>query len=896
MKKPRILCVILALFMTLTAISGPAILPLAAAEAVDYVRDGLVSWYKGDRNTPDGHNTSSSVWHDLVSGHDLPVNTNASNYFTEEGLRVQGTKHYFPEEVLELVNDSYFTIEIEFGDFEPIGQDYNVFMNSTTDYFSLFRRVSEDVIEWKFGGGNTRPKIQNSLRYLGDHLLTFTCEYGGSIIMYVDGVEMARADCDLYMGADDLFIGQTSESRSYDALYKNIRFYSRPLTADEVEQNAYSMGYDPEEIFNAITHVTVAQPVTNIVGDVAMIRPVNSQAELEAMLSGETLPASAIYEINANLEVLDTEGRPFSTVAEVMEKTEFKVLSCFSIKDKSTATALTDYLHEIYFFDVQLMSADKEILKYAREKLPNCYGILDLRTEYADTADLSSEQLLDIRRAVKTYNASVAILPMGLCRNEDVQYLYERQVNVWSWGSASPDKTEMYFALLSGAMGIVTDATAEHLDIACNKLAQNTLTRVPTNVGHRGIPTIAPECTLEGSILAYEQGANVIEMDVYLTLDGHVVAMHDSTTGRTCDKDLHVESSTLAQLKKLYVNKGYETDPTYSKCRIPTLDEYLEWFKGKECLFFIEIKSGDPDIVPAIKNAIDKYNAYDQCSVITFNTNIMAAMRKDYPEMSVGALSSSHLMSGSSEAEINHVQFFIGPYNGTYNPYYGNCDAADLRACTMRGISVYPWTLPGDTTVISNFFLWGYGGLTNNSANLLGDTVRKIEFADDLTLELDSTTTIDYTVTYYNGTTAKQPSASVILLDGDATVRSNTITPLAEGDVTFMTAATFDLMGETTYVMYTQPVTVTIRSPESETVFETDTDTVTDSETASDTTALAESARETEPSTTRPDEGTADTSGDKPPAGGCKSAISGMALGIISLAAIITAAKKREDL
>ena len=80
-------------------------------------------------------------------------------------------------------------------------------------------------------------------------------------------------------------------------------------------------------------------------------------------------------------------------------------------------------------------------------------------------------------------------------------------------------------------------------------------------------------------------------MDVYLTKDGHVVAIHDSTTGRTCNENLAVESSTLEQLKRLYANKYYEEDPVYGQCRIPTLEEYLEWFKGKDCLFFIEIKS-----------------------------------------------------------------------------------------------------------------------------------------------------------------------------------------------------------------------------------------------------------------------------------------------------------------
>ena len=653
--------------MVMTALSG-ILVTTASAEEVDYVRDDLFAWYKGDENTRDGHDTQSTAWHDLIGNHDLPITTDSNNYFTEEGFHVQGQKHYFPEEILNLVNESYYTIEIEFGEFDATGDAYNVFMNSQNDNFSLFRRVSEDVIEWKFGGGNTRPKIGQSLRYLGGHLLTFTCEYGGDIIMYVDGTEMARAACDLYMGADNLFIGQTEASRGYEALYKNIRFYSRPLTADEVDQNARSMGYVPENISVIRNYISVAQPVTRIVGDVAVIRPVNSKAEFDQMMAGDVLPAAAVYTINDALEILDETGAPFSTIADVLEDSQKKIIPCFIIENRSEALALAAYLDDIYFYDVQIMSANRDTLHYARTLLPQCYGILDLRETYASETELTKEQLLDIRRAVKTYNASVAVLPVSLCRNQDVQYLYDRQVNIWAWGTDTPDETETYYALLSGAVGVVTDDTEGYLDIACNRLAPNTLTRVPSNVGHRGMPSMAPENTLEGSILAFEQGANVIEMDVYLSKDGHIVVMHDETTGRTCDKSIAVEQANLSVLKKFKVNKGYENDPVYADCRIPTLEEYFAWFKGKDCLFFIEIKSANTAIVPALKKLVEQYNIYDQCAVITFNENIMAAMREEYPEMSVGALSGIGMNSPSSDMDIPDVMSFIGTYNGTHNP------------------------------------------------------------------------------------------------------------------------------------------------------------------------------------------------------------------------------------
>ena len=888
MKLKRIICLLFAVAIVLTAFCVPIPLPTSAEETSDYVREGLFAWYRGS-DTP-----QSNAWQDSIGGHDLPVTVDSRNYFTEEGFHVEGSKHYFPEDILNLVNDSYYTIEIEFGDFRPIGEDYNVFMNSENDHFSLFRRVSQDVIEWKFGGGNTRPKIPDSLRYLGHRLLTFTCEYGESIVMYVNGVEMARATCDLYMGADNLFIGQTIESRSYEATYKNIRFYSRPLTAEEIAQNALAAGYDPTKAEMAPTHVTVAQPVTHIVGDVAVIRPINSQAELADMMENQVLPATAIYEINEKLEVLDADGIPFSTVVEVFEKGNYRIIPCFSFSDKETANALAAYLNEIHFSDVQLMSANREVLQFARALLPASVGILDLRAEYTHTTDLSTEQLLDIRRAIKTYSASVAILPDKLCRSEIVQYLYDRQVNVWAWGPPEPTDTEIYYALLSGAVGVVTDATDRHLEIACNRLAKNTLTRVPTNVGHRGIPSQAPENTLEGSILAYELGATVIEMDVYLSKDGHIVTMHDSSTGRTCNADLNVEASTLAELKKIYANKGFENHPTYSQCRIPALEEYMEWFKGKDCLLFIEIKSSNPAIVPTLKTLVDKYDMYDQCSVITFNRDIMAAMREDYPEMSVGALCDSSMSGivGAVEGYLRRDAQFFGPYNGTLNPYYGGLEGEALRACLIRGISVYPWTIDGNPRTLSQYFMWGYSGLTNNHANVFRTTVKRLTLAETDTYRLHASTKLVHTVTNYDQSTEEKPVDQIIVLEGEATVRRNTLTPHAEGELTFMTLASLSCMGQVNYIMYTQPETVRVESLQAEeTVVERDTENslppsaVTDETTSSGT--------PTDPPVTTPAESTT-----RPPQrqNGCHSALTSPILLLIPLGAMLIATRrKRKD-
>ena len=52
----------------------------------------------------------------------------------------------------------------------------------------------------------------------------------------------------------------------------------------------------------------------------------------------------------------------------------------------------------------------------------------------------------------------------------------------------------------------------------------------PLVVAHRGASYDAPENTLPAFKLAWEQGADAIEGDFFLTKDNQIVCIHDKTT------------------------------------------------------------------------------------------------------------------------------------------------------------------------------------------------------------------------------------------------------------------------------------------------------------------------------------------------------------------------------
>ncbi len=153
-------------------------------------------------------------------------------------------------------------------------------------------------------------------------------------------------------------------------------------------------------------------------------------------------------------------------------------------------------------------------------------------------------------------------------------------------------------------------------------------TRRQLIVAHRGASQIAPENTLAAFKLAWQLGADAIEGDFYLTRDGQIVTIHDDNTQRTAGVKHKVAECTLAELKQL--DFGSWKSPTYAGERIPTMAEVLSVVPdGKR--IFLEIKCG-PEIIPALKEALAHSKlAPSQTIVISFQQNVIRAVKKEIP-------------------------------------------------------------------------------------------------------------------------------------------------------------------------------------------------------------------------------------------------------------------------
>lgn len=143
---------------------------------------------------------------------------------------------------------------------------------------------------------------------------------------------------------------------------------------------------------------------------------------------------------------------------------------------------------------------------------------------------------------------------------------------------------------------------------------------VPKILAHRGLPQdfereglTGETCTaermrpprhrfLENTIpsiaAAFELGAQIVEIDVHPTTDGHLAVFHDWTVDCRTEGSGRTRDHSLAKLQALDVGYGYtsdggETFPFRGQGvgLIPSLTEVLEHFPGRR--FLIDIKSNE---------------------------------------------------------------------------------------------------------------------------------------------------------------------------------------------------------------------------------------------------------------------------------------------------------------
>ncbi|WP_232835553.1 glycerophosphodiester phosphodiesterase [Actinocorallia populi] len=238
-------------------------------------------------------------------------------------------------------------------------------------------------------------------------------------------------------------------------------------------------------------------------------------------------------------------------------------------------------------------------------------------------------------------------------------------------------------------------------------------------IAHRGASAHAPENTLAAFRLAGRMGADLIELDVRQTRDGHLVVVHDRTLARTTDverrfprlKPWRVSDLTLKQIKSL--DAGSWFGRRYRGERVPTLAETLRVVKAARLKALVELKN--PEEYPGVTRRFvsqvkdDSYwTSYERLTVQSFSWRYVRAVNDALPAVRgtvLGRPDSFELLGVRWYAEAVH------PAKGTVTAEY-------VRDAHQRWLDIYAYTVNDEETML-RLLRYGVDGITTDRPDLL---------------------------------------------------------------------------------------------------------------------------------------------------------------------------------
>jgi glycerophosphoryl diester phosphodiesterase len=231
----------------------------------------------------------------------------------------------------------------------------------------------------------------------------------------------------------------------------------------------------------------------------------------------------------------------------------------------------------------------------------------------------------------------------------------------------------------------------------------------PLVIAHRGDSAHRPENTLASFAGALEVGAEVVEMDVQLTADGHVVVLHDPTLDRTTTGRGDVRRMTLAEVRAVSAGYPDRFGNAYAGERVPTFGEVLGLIRDRaKALVEIKTESVTDDaeggIEARVAEEVHRSGMAEHVALISFDHRAVTRLRSISPGIPRGRLfgrcTADEVVAQAREADCEIVM-----------PHKGQINEVLAARVHEAGLKLATWVVdePQELKALARFGLYGVG-------------------------------------------------------------------------------------------------------------------------------------------------------------------------------------------
>jgi len=521
--------------------------------------------------------------------------------------------------------------------------------------------------------------------------------------------------------------------------------------------------YDEEEAVKgdrlfaslADSYADVYEPKTAIVNSPTVM----TYASRSSFALEGARPATVIFGVgvkNGTLYAYSEKGEELGPVYDTVKALGARIIPAFSVNDGGAASLLIEFINYHNIGDCFVISRDAEILKSLRRSTRSARPVLD-------RSGMSAVDLKELKLEVSAALAKGVILDSSVLSTADVTVLRAYALSVFL--KTDDSTAAIHDAIFKGAMGIICPDSTKAVEYL-EGFKQNTLCFPTMIVAHRGDMQYHPENTLPSFISAAKSGADVIELDVYLTKDGYLAINHDATTSKW-DKKLTCTESTRAELKAL---KNAESDATRDD-EFAFYEEVVDYFSKNytDVVFLVEIKDKRNAVIDKVYEVTKAAGMLDRILIICTNHSII---RYAYQTYGVAVqMNRSYIHDANNlQATLAYACEEVTGLNSSYFTVWKDCIYDLNKALRHRGIKYSPWTTTTEAATDSDFAL-GYPEFTTNTPHRVDGYARylRAEMGADGSVKV-------YRVNYDGSEKLVTAEAKLIVLEGNVTFKGGKIT------------------------------------------------------------------------------------------------------------------------
>ncbi|GEL78531.1 glycerophosphodiester phosphodiesterase [Tenuibacillus multivorans] len=258
----------------------------------------------------------------------------------------------------------------------------------------------------------------------------------------------------------------------------------------------------------------------------------------------------------------------------------------------------------------------------------------------------------------------------------------------------------------------------------------------PLVIAHRAGDMIAPGNTMTAIEKSADIGVDIIEVDIHITKDGHLVLMHDPSVDRTTDGSGLVSEFTLEEF--LMLDAGFhflDINGEYSFRGLgvykPTLREVFERYPNMK--YMLEIKHTNPpelydEIAAKLWELIKEFNMHDRVMVASFDQEVI----DQFNQLANGRVALGTGEQSAFNFVITHKLFARNLFRPTghalqlplKNRYFQFLSEDIIEGAQRLGMDVHYWTV-NDEESMRKLIDAGVDGIITDRPDLLIDILEE---------------------------------------------------------------------------------------------------------------------------------------------------------------------------